>query len=186
MAHDKKLTKEILLNALGKTEDTPEVQKLFQILGQADIDEDTDIERQIHNGKRYTYVDAEDGTFIYAWDRYGIEMHLTNEDTYQPKKYPLSETPEVDAFFLYIKPDETEGRKSCLGICEDAFFYEGMKIDDIIQKYGESQRVWQSEKKNIGRHTYYDLEGLENTSIQFSYDLDTHEIFKTLIILVKK
>jgi len=187
MAHDKKLTKEILLNALGKTEDTPEVQKLFQILGQADIDEDTQIDHQIYGGKRYTYFDVESGIFIHSWDKYGIEMHLQNEDTLYPKNYLTSQIPVITTFLLYIKTSKEWGDKSsCLPICNDDFFYEGMKIEDIPEKYGEANKTWSSEKKNIGFNKYYNLEGFQKISVEFLFNLDTHEIFRITIELEEK
>ena len=186
MPKEQKLTKEILLNALGKTENTPEVQKIFQILGQADRFEDVGIEHQIYDGREYTYVDAESGDFGYVWYEYGIEMVLINEDTYADTNYPLTKIPEVCSFLLLIKPDIELGYKSCLTICNDPFFYEGMTIEEIEKQYGEPQRRWTWKTKQIGRNTYYNLEGFEKTSLQFSFDLNSREIFDIALGLEEK
>jgi len=186
MPKEQKLTKEILLNALGKTENTPEVQKIFQILGQADRFEDVSIEHQIYDGREYTYVDAEMGLFGYSWHKYGIQMNLMNEDTYADINYPLTKIPEVCSFLLLIKPDIELGYKSCLTICNDPFFYEGMTIEEIEKQYGEPQRRWTWKTKQIGRNTYYNLEGFEKTSLQFSFDLNSREIFDIALGLEEK
>jgi len=184
MPKEQKLTKEILLNALGKTENTSEVQKIFQILGQADRFEDVGIEHQIYDGREYTYFD--EGDFGYVWSMNGINMKLINEDTYYPPKYPLTKTPEVATFILYVKPDIQLKYKSCLPICNDPFFYEGMTIDDIEKKYGEPQRIWSSEKRQITRYTYDNLEGFYGASIQFSFDTNNHEVFTIVLGLEEK
>jgi len=188
MAHDKKLTKEILLNALGKTEDTLEVQKLFQILGEADKLDDVNFENTIFNGKRYSYVDAEDGRYDYSWDKYGISLKFIDYKhvTLEPIEYEVGQVPELATIFLYIKPDTEWGYESCLPICNEPRFYEGLTIDDILKVFGEPQKIWSSERKNTTRYTYNSPKGFEKSSIQFSFSTDTKEIFIIVITLKEK
>jgi len=138
---EQKINKQILLDALGKKEDSPEVQKLFRILGEPDEFEDSDIETTIYNGKRYSYVDAETGYFGFEWRKYGLSLTFINHDYVglTPKNYYLGEDPELATIILDIKPDTQEGHDSCLNICEDLFFHEGMHIEEIMQQFGEPQ-----------------------------------------------
>jgi len=185
---EQKINKQILLEALGRKEDSPEVQKLFRILGEPDEFEDSDIETTIYNGKRYSYVDAESGDFGFAWRKYGIDLTFINQDYVglTPKSYPLGKDPELETIILDIKPDTQEGYDSCLGICEDPFFHEGMHIDEIVAQFGEPQKIWSSEKMNITRYTYFSPKGFEKTRIKFSFPTDTKEIFKISIVLEEK
>ena len=185
---EQKLNKQILLDALGKKEDSPEVQKLFRILGEPDELEDSDIETTIYNGKRYSYVDAESGDFGFAWRKYGIDLTFINQDYVglTPKNYPLGEDPELETIILDIKPDTQEGYDSCLGICEDPFFHEGMHIDEIVAQFGEPQQIKSSEKRNSTAYTYFSPKGFEKTNLTFSFSTNTKEIHTIFIVLEEK
>ena len=185
---EQKINKQILLEALGKKEDSPEVQKLFRILGEPDELEDSNIETTIYNGKRYSYVDAESGYFGFVWQEYGIDLTFINQYRVglTPKKYPLGKDPELATIFLYIKPDTQEGHDSCLDICEDPFFHEGMLIDEIVQQFGEPQRIKSSEKTNTTGYTYLGPKGFEKIRIQFLFPSNTKEISEIIITLEEK
>lgn len=185
---EKKLSIENLLDALGKTDDSEEMQKLFRILGEADDLEDSNEEGTFYKEKRYSYVDSMYGNFALVWRKYGIDLTFINNNYVgsSPKSYDLSETPELESIILAIKPDAQEGYDSCLGICEDSFFQEGICIDDIVQRFGKTKNVDFVESKNITRYTYYSPKGFKGVSMQFLFYLDTQELFELIIILEEK
>jgi len=157
-------------------------------LGEPDELEDSNIETTIYNGKRYSYVDAETGYFGFAWREYGISLTFINQDYVglTPKNYSLGEDPELETIILDIKPDTQEGYNSCLGICEDPFFHEDMHIEEIVQQFGEPQRIKSSEKTNTTGYTYFGPKGFEKIRIQFLFPSNTKEISEIIITLEEK
>ena len=111
MPQDKKLTRQMINDALGKEKSSPEFLAILDILGKPIIEVDDDI------------VD-------YMWDNHGINIVLSYETGIFINIffYPNGSTSE----FEYIND-----RKSCTPICKEYDFDQNLTMQEVRDKYGE-------------------------------------------------
>lgn len=107
---EKKLTKQLILEALGNSIDSTAFSEIMEIMNQ--------------EGRENVAVDVGIDRVDYTWDHYGVNIVIGYEDE-------LFKT-----IFLYVIPDNETS--SCKIICKDGDFDVNFSIEDIKNKYGEA------------------------------------------------
>ena len=128
MPQDKKLTKEIIFNALGKHKSSPEFLVILDILGKPTIDEDIDSDR----------VDC-------TWNNHGINIVLSYETGIFLNIFLYPNGGKYDEDYL---PDD----EPCKVICKENDFDEYITMQEVRDKYGKPDRERQS---HLGYKLFY-------------------------------
>ena len=113
MPQEKKLTRQMINDALGKKIDSKEFKVIMDILGEPEIETDMESDRT-----------------DYSWDHYGINIVINHEaETFDNiVLYPYGSTSE----FEYIND-----RKPCKYICKDNDFDQNITMKEVREKYGK-------------------------------------------------
>jgi len=124
MPQDKKLTRQMINDALGKEISSKEFITITDILGEPEIR--TDIESDITD---------------YIWDRHGISIVLSCETGIFQNIffYPNGSTSKLE----YIND-----KKPCTSICKENDFDQNLTMQEVRDKYGEPD----AEGKGYPRH----------------------------------
>ena len=151
MPQDKKLTRQMINDALGKEISSKEFIAITDILGEPEI-----------------YTDIEEDTMNYSWYQHGIDIVVNYEAKtfYNIFLYPNGTTSEVE----YIKD-----RKPCKPICEENSFDQNISMQEVRDKYGEPDAEGNHPKESAllyrNIHTY---------TIRFTFD-DKSKLYEIVI-----
>jgi len=151
MAHDKKLTKEIVFNAIGKEKSSLEFLAILEILGEPKIKNDIDSDR----------VD-------YTWSNHGINIVLSHETElfYNIFFYPNG-TKNDEEYII--------DKKSCKTICQENDFDQNLTMEEVREKYGNPD----IEKETYGGYVFR-YSNIHGYKIFFTF-IDETQLYSIMI-----